>query len=81
MLEGNPPHAGEHPVKVLFRIPELAAPSLPAGHSKVRCGVRSGSGWVVVVPLDKGERGGSNGVKIIVCLWVLRWLGGSEDEA
>jgi hypothetical protein len=51
------------------------------GHTKVQCGVTGGSGWVVVVPLDKGERGGSNGVKIIVCLWVLRWLGGSEDEA
>jgi hypothetical protein len=63
-----------HENKVIFS-------SLPGVHSKVRCRVGSGSGWVVVVSIDRGEQGGSNGTKFIMWLWILRWLGGSEDEA
>jgi hypothetical protein len=30
---------------------------------KVACGAGSGSGWMVVVPLDRGDQCGSNGTK------------------
>jgi hypothetical protein len=30
-----------------------------------------GSGWVAVVPLDRGDCGGSNAVKYDVCRWKL----------
>jgi hypothetical protein len=40
------------------------------------CGVGSGSGCVVVVPLDRKDQCGSNGVRYVV--W--QWLGGSWDR-
>jgi hypothetical protein len=36
------------------------------------CGLGSGSGWVIVVPLERGDRCGSNGVKMSVWLLLLR---------
>jgi hypothetical protein len=43
----------------------------------------SGSGWVAVVPLDRGDRCGSNGTKLRVAVAVLaelwRWQGGSAE--
>jgi hypothetical protein len=44
-------------------------------------GVGSGSGWVAVVALDRGEQRGSNGTIFNVWLWLWRWLGGCKDEA
>jgi hypothetical protein len=43
------------------------------------CGVGSGSGWVAVGLLERGEQCGSNGTSWNVWLWLWRWLGGSED--
>jgi hypothetical protein len=36
--------------------------------SSVRCGVGSGSGWVAVVPVDRGDQRGSNGGKMAVAV-------------
>jgi hypothetical protein len=44
--------------------------SLPGGHSKVRCGVGSGSGRVVVMSVDRGDQRGSDGTKFIMWLWI-----------
>jgi hypothetical protein len=38
------------------------------------CGTGSGSGWVAVVPLDRGDRCGSNGIKMGVAVAVLAEL-------
>jgi hypothetical protein len=37
-------------------------------------GLTSGSGWVTVVPLDRGDHGGSNGAKMRVAVAVLAEL-------
>jgi hypothetical protein len=44
-------------------------------------GAGSGSGWVAVVPLDRGEQCGSDGVTFDFWLWLWRWLGGSKVGA
>jgi hypothetical protein len=38
------------------------------------CGATSGSGWVGVVPFERGERGGSNGGGLTVAVAVLAEL-------
>jgi hypothetical protein len=35
--------------------------------------IGSGSGWVAVVPLDRGDQGGSNGTSWSVWLWLWLW--------
>ena len=43
---------------------------------EVRGCSNSGSGWVVVVSLDRGDQGGSNGTSYMVWLRILGWIGG-----
>jgi hypothetical protein len=47
----------------------------------VGAGVESGSGWVAVVSMDRGEQCGSNGTHANLWLWLWRWLGGSKASS
>jgi hypothetical protein len=54
---------------------------LISGYGCGGSGVTSGSGWMTVVSLERGDQGGSNGVKFIVWLWLWRWRDGNEVRA
>jgi hypothetical protein len=53
-------------------------PGVLSGEKQVQCGSQSGSGWVAVVPLDRGDQGGSNGSRYNVAVAVLSEFGRVE---